>query len=155
MCIICASKQETSLSHSHKKELCDIPRFRPEDFEILSHLGDGGYGSVFKARCVAGEHLMALKFFGYIKKGSKPRVVSGLHSGAHESETCFPSEQKSSSSTWSVAGALADEPEVNQSAASSADFLKDTKRDTKSSNDKTKNWGNSGTLCHCLFWLRS
>jgi len=60
------------------------------------------------------------------------QATGGLHSGTHESETCFPSEQKSSSSTWSVAGAAlaVHEPEDDQSAASSADFLKDTKRDT-------------------------
>lgn len=46
----------------------EISVLKPSDFQIKDWVADGGYGSVFRARCKAGKcasQSVALKFFGY------------------------------------------------------------------------------------------
>lgn len=43
-----------------------IPELDFNDFEVICHLADGGYGSVFKARRKVDGKLVAMKFFGLV-----------------------------------------------------------------------------------------
>jgi len=64
-----AENEEEHIISDILKARAEIPVFKPSDFEIIEHVADGGYGSVFKARCKVGKlsgKLVALKFFGYV-----------------------------------------------------------------------------------------
>ena len=52
-----------------------IPELRFQDFEVLSHVADGGYGAVFKARRKADGKCVAMKFFGYVKGKFEQRYI--------------------------------------------------------------------------------